>query len=141
MIYIFCFQIFLCVYFPGFFFFKQMTAYEVRISDWSSDMCSSDLRFYGPRPDALRPPDLRYASEMIGLIRRAMSSWIVLGLLGLVLIAFIVTGVGDPFGSMGGGGRRLAKVGGAAITDARSDERRVGEESVSTCRSRLSTYH
>src|SRR3546814_9578670 len=42
-------------------------------------------RFYGPRPDALRPPDLRYASEMIGLIRRAMSSWIVLGLLGLVL--------------------------------------------------------
>src|SRR3546814_5835195 len=25
------------------FFFKQMTAYEVRISDWSSDVCSSDL--------------------------------------------------------------------------------------------------
>src|SRR3546814_4915611 len=27
-----------------FFFFKQMTAYEMRISDWSSDVCSSDLR-------------------------------------------------------------------------------------------------
>src|SRR3546814_16557670 len=26
------------------FFFKQKTAYEVRISDWSSDVCSSDLR-------------------------------------------------------------------------------------------------
>ena len=26
-----------------FFFFKQMTAYEMRISDWSSDVCSSDL--------------------------------------------------------------------------------------------------
>src|SRR3546814_10507822 len=26
------------------FFFKQKTAYEMRISDWSSDMCSSDLR-------------------------------------------------------------------------------------------------
>src|SRR3546814_1784441 len=26
------------------FFFKQRTAYEVRISDWSSDVCSSDLR-------------------------------------------------------------------------------------------------
>src|SRR3546814_7165361 len=26
-----------------FFFFKQKTAYEVRISDWSSDLCSSDL--------------------------------------------------------------------------------------------------
>src|SRR3546814_8752934 len=25
------------------FFFKQMTAYEMRISDWSSDVCSSDL--------------------------------------------------------------------------------------------------
>src|SRR3546814_9567935 len=27
------------------FFFKQKTAYKVRISDWSSDVCSSDLRF------------------------------------------------------------------------------------------------
>src|SRR3546814_1041634 len=27
-----------------FFFFKQMTAYEMRISDWSSDVCSSDLK-------------------------------------------------------------------------------------------------
>src|SRR3546814_6633028 len=27
-----------------FFFFKQKTAYEMRISDWSSDVCSSDLR-------------------------------------------------------------------------------------------------
>src|SRR3546814_5521771 len=31
----------LCVSF--FFFFKQKTAYEMRISDWSSDVCSSDL--------------------------------------------------------------------------------------------------
>src|SRR3546814_14734213 len=29
-----------CIYF---FFFKQKTAYEMRISDWSSDVCSSDL--------------------------------------------------------------------------------------------------
>src|SRR3546814_74515 len=28
-----------------FFFFKQKTAYEMRISDWSSDVCSSDLRW------------------------------------------------------------------------------------------------
>src|SRR3546814_9415106 len=39
-----------------FFFFKQKTAYEVRISDWSSDVCSSDLvedhqvRWIDPRP-------------------------------------------------------------------------------------------
>src|SRR3546814_18916358 len=32
-----------------FFFFKQKTAYEMRISDWSSDVCSSDLlRLPGP---------------------------------------------------------------------------------------------
>src|SRR3546814_9997077 len=29
--------------FCSFFFFKQKTAYEMRISDWSSDVCSSDL--------------------------------------------------------------------------------------------------
>src|SRR3546814_17426634 len=32
-----------CVFF---FFFKQKTAYELRISDWSSDVCSSDLRVF-----------------------------------------------------------------------------------------------
>src|SRR3546814_3618609 len=31
-----------------FFFFKQKTAYEMRISDWSSDVCSSDLRLFQP---------------------------------------------------------------------------------------------
>src|SRR3546814_10392235 len=30
------------------FFFKQKTAYEMRISDWSSDVCSSDLGDVGP---------------------------------------------------------------------------------------------
>src|SRR3546814_8563015 len=32
-----------CVVVLLFFFFKQKTAYEMRISDWSSDVCSSDL--------------------------------------------------------------------------------------------------
>src|SRR3546814_1041399 len=32
-----------CDMFALFFFFKQKTAYEMRISDWSSDVCSSDL--------------------------------------------------------------------------------------------------
>src|SRR3546814_10794581 len=31
------------MYLVFFFFFKQKTAYEMRISDWSSDVCSSDL--------------------------------------------------------------------------------------------------
>src|SRR3546814_5458168 len=37
------------------FFFKQKTAYEMRISDWSSDVCSSDLplrqQYYDAHPD------------------------------------------------------------------------------------------
>src|SRR3546814_4274967 len=42
-----------------FFFFKQKTAYEVRISDWSSDVCSSDLE---AMPDlSLDLRHLRYA--------------------------------------------------------------------------------
>src|SRR3546814_1519635 len=38
---LYCFKS--CVYFWFVFFFKQKTAYEMRISDWSSDVCSSDL--------------------------------------------------------------------------------------------------
>src|SRR3546814_10219601 len=34
------------------FFFKQTTAYEMRISDWSSDVCSSDLLEPGPHAEA-----------------------------------------------------------------------------------------
>src|SRR3546814_4383411 len=37
-----CFVLMCCV-----FFFKQKTAYEMRISDWSSDVCSSDLPLVG----------------------------------------------------------------------------------------------
>src|SRR3546814_1597635 len=40
---VFCVVYFLSVYCIFFFFFKQKTAYEMRISDWSSDVCSSDL--------------------------------------------------------------------------------------------------
>src|SRR3546814_6000137 len=36
-----------------FFFFKQKTAYEMRISDWSSDVCSSDLVEVWDRPRIL----------------------------------------------------------------------------------------
>src|SRR3546814_3645656 len=41
---------FICV----FFFFKQKTAYEMRISDWSSDVCSSDLHQSGLRHHGAR---------------------------------------------------------------------------------------
>src|SRR3546814_9839733 len=40
------------------FFFKQKTAYEMRISDWSSDVCSSDLIHLSPGGEALSVPAL-----------------------------------------------------------------------------------
>src|SRR3546814_10107300 len=45
------------------FFFKQKTAYEMRISDWSSDVCSSDLgKPCLDMPDAIaEPPEQRFA--------------------------------------------------------------------------------
>src|SRR3546814_1414502 len=39
-----------------FFFFKQKTAYELRISDWSSDVCSSDLIVLRPPPGNIARP-------------------------------------------------------------------------------------
>src|SRR3546814_9242677 len=43
MMYFRCYYIHHFSYSVCFFFFKQKTAYEMRISDWSSDVCSSDL--------------------------------------------------------------------------------------------------
>src|SRR3546814_5986963 len=73
-----------------FFFFKQKTAYEMRISDWSSDVCSSDL----------------------GRARRCRC-----------------------------GATCTAGRGWKPRPPARPEERRVGKECVSTCRSRWSPYH
>src|SRR3546814_1317412 len=44
------------------FFFKQKTAYEMRISDWSSDVCSSDLRA-GATHRSVVPAAMRAASR------------------------------------------------------------------------------
>src|SRR3546814_4696010 len=95
-----------------FFFFKQKTAYEMRISDWSSDVCSSDLSLLG----ALMPkdggtPDV--AAEADGFHRGLDRSAEAGGLLNHL------------FG----------------VRAERSEERRVGKECVSTCRSRWSPYH
>src|SRR3546814_2897431 len=78
-----------------FFFFKQKTAYEMRISDWSSDVCSSDLSL-------------------------------------------------AVFDSAGSAPRRLSITlysRSRIVPSGRSEERRVGKECVSTCRSRWSPYH
>src|SRR3546814_4453098 len=60
VIYIYCFEY--CVFFVFVvFFFKQKTAYEMRISDWSSDVCSSDL--YGGDNPLLRCAALPFGSH------------------------------------------------------------------------------
>src|SRR3546814_5886685 len=43
LVLVICFEICQSMSFSIVFFFKQKTAYEMRISDWSSDVCSSDL--------------------------------------------------------------------------------------------------
>src|SRR3546814_3684678 len=99
-----------------FFFFKQKTAYEMRISDWSSDVCSSDLDAF------LR---FRDAAAAAGI-----DAPILPGILP-------VSNVSQT--------RRMADMCGTSIpawmVSLRSEERRVGKECVSTCRSRWSPYH
>src|SRR3546814_6161429 len=56
-----------------FFLFKQKTAYEMRISDWSSDVCSSDLGLNKTYPGAQKPTlkDLSlqfYPDAKIGIV-------------------------------------------------------------------------
>src|SRR3546814_10385270 len=56
-----------------FFFFKQKTAYEMRISDWSSDVCSSDLRARtadGDIDTILRIEEFDLTRQLIGARRR-----------------------------------------------------------------------
>src|SRR3546814_5763861 len=98
----------------SFFFFKQKTAYEMRISDWSSDVCSSDLP---PGSIAFSSPP---ATAVIGEDGLAVD------------IEFEAVAVGI----IGDGHERLQ-----GSRPARSEERRVGKECVSTCRSRWSPYH
>src|SRR3546814_4265822 len=101
------------------FFFKQKTAYEMRISDWSSDVCSSDLTF-----------DL-----MLHLIRSRFGYPLALEVASVFVYdeAHAATDA-QPLVSLG----RLA---GYEPRVARSEERRVGKECVSTGRSRWSPYN
>src|SRR3546814_3697623 len=59
------------VFFSVFFFFKQKTAYEMRISDWSSDVCSSDLYIY--EPDAKSVIDDLLQRYVEGLLYQAVA--------------------------------------------------------------------
>src|SRR3546814_10317640 len=105
-----------------FFFFKQKTAYEMRISDWSSDVCSSDLiaRQDQRRPDPIDAHVLRGAGLAVGDHLLAEDELLPRPLRHAAV--FLWPGRCQP-----------------ALL--RSEERRVGKECVSTCRSRWSPYH
>src|SRR3546814_2978699 len=105
------------------FFFKQKTAYEMRISDWSSDVCSSDLRSGLVRRGTTRSSGSR-SRPADGLLRRIRRD----------LRAAPVGG--NPLAD-----RRPVGAAPDLRSALRSEERRVGKECVSTCRSRWSPYH
>src|SRR3546814_2387100 len=67
----------LCSFFFYFFFFKQKTAYEMRISDWSSDVCSSDL--FENKPFAFSSADFHHhllTADLLGSSQILSSSFI-----------------------------------------------------------------
>src|SRR3546814_5003449 len=99
------------------FFFKQKTAYEMRISDWSSDVCSSDLRAGadGQRRDVSRC-DEGNAPRIGGSAEEGAGR-------------FALCGQALRRGGACDSRRRQRGTGG-------TEERRVGTECVSTCRSR-----
>src|SRR3546814_1344851 len=113
-----------------FFFFKQKTAYEMRISDWSSDVCSSDLLWGYPMLNGDRS-----ARDVMAHARAIAGPDATIGLLAwkeqnLLMAQGPVTEFGFP--------KPWPQQ--YADATARSEERRVGKEGVSTCRSRWSTY-
>src|SRR3546814_8044203 len=107
-----------------FFFFKQKTAYEMRISDWSSDVCSSDL----------------VTSEQIEDIMAMFSD------MGINVVDEDEVEEAEPENAEEESTELAEKTGTAVASksnaregsDRRSEERRVGQECVSTCRARWS---
>src|SRR3546814_3675652 len=112
-----------CVWYCFFFVFKQKTAYEMRISDWSSDVCSSDL-FWDAR-SVLRLQGHVAAGRVLDDLQLAVAR-LAGGHLAVAERRHPVL----P--------RRPPRPG--VLVGARSEERRVGKECVSTCRSRWSPY-
>src|SRR3546814_2715492 len=111
------------------FFIKQMTAYEMRISDWSSDVCSSDL-----------VSGTGLAGQPQGIIGRAgvqtalmPATW-----QDVLAIEQQLSGANVKPSGWYTGTQVMTTLRGTLKEAAlpRSEERRVGKECVSTCRDR-----
>src|SRR3546814_11106487 len=115
------------------FFFKQKTAYEMRISDWSSDVCSSDLYEVRSAKDAFSSiPKRKISDEMLELAEHIIKT---------------KRGSFDPAKYDDRYEEALADLVKAKLEGrelkprkARSEERRVGKGGVRTGRSRWSPY-
>src|SRR3546814_20796216 len=119
-----------------FFFFKQKTAYEMRISDWSSDVCSSDLRGIEMVECAVVPDHRRLVRMgFVDAARRAAIDHRLGYLLEMKGVA------ADRQQVARAAPRRVAVIIHHPQAVVRSEERRVGKECVSTCRSRWSPDH
>src|SRR3546814_1088075 len=70
-----------CVFVVLFFFFKQKTAYEMRISDWSSDVCSSDLMLTGTLITAAGFLPIATAASSTGEYTRSLFQVVTIALL------------------------------------------------------------
>src|SRR3546814_18650282 len=125
-------------------FFKQKTAYEMRISDWSSDVCSSDL---STAPAAGERKILYWWDPMIPGFKSDKPGKSPMGMDMVPVYEDEAPDGGKEPGTVqvssamvGNLGVRTAIAERPALTP-RSEERRVGKECVSTCRSRWSSYH
>src|SRR3546814_18584586 len=121
------------------FYCKQKTAYEMRISDWSSDVCSSDRRAVDCVALAARVGETTF-------VQRRARAWIDLNRAEHERDPRVDDGVAaarQPFQSaklrsgLGLVPRRAARSGDLW----RSEERRVGKEGDLTCTTRWSPYH
>src|SRR3546814_11756393 len=115
----------------SFFFFKQKTAYEMRISDWSSDVCSSDLcpcrhrknHAHGGYGRIVTPID-----RIAPIARQLRPSFLVSQYVAITRFKRHIAFPAD-----------IVEMRSRVVL--RSEERRVGKECVSPCRSRWSRYH
>src|SRR3546814_7713863 len=105
------------MFFFIFFFFKQKTAYELRISDWSSDVCSSDLE----------------ETRLVVML--------VMRMVGMAMDGCSGCDIGHFMGPRSISSSSPARRRGSRRAPWRSEERRVGKECVGTCRSRWSPCH
>src|SRR3546814_14158792 len=114
----------------------QKTAYETRISNWSSDVCSSDLT-----PVHSSPARSCWRRKAAGSFEN-IPKWSLVAILEASDVGGLVVDVPDVQqhraavdGEFGPDRTRHDR------GDQRSEARRVGKECVSTCRSRWSPYH